>query len=1102
LLLEGFNDGLSASEPFLPRPPPEDSVFLSNPKFVRLIGHDTKKSELGQNGSESMSENDPEKEIPFSTDDWVIDRNNPGQPGQYTGNWRRAGPHHIMLQLSYPGGGRSFRPLAFLEAMTRNGQGSIEERLRRKHFGNVRDLQRLITYEKLKGTLHEVIYSMEAAQIDFYPYQFKPVLKFINSPTDRLIIADEVGLGKTIESALIWMELQARRKAQRLLVVCPNTLAEKWREELRNKFLLDARIVGFSDLEKEIAELKRTGPGQPFVLITTYTGLRPPKAELRLLDEPPESESPGSPRTSLLRELRQWSQGYEPFDMVIFDEAHYMRNPATANFHLGESLAASAGAVLCVSATPVNNSNTDLHSLLRLVDESFFETQGMFEELLEANRPAVQAGNALAQIPVDTSFLGTAAEGMANSRFISQSPLFRQFLEKVEHLDPSDKAQLVKCQDLAEKLNLLGSYVNRTRRVQVKENRPLRDPIVLTVEYSSEEMLLYKTILDFVRRRCILDCRPFHVFQAIGLQLRSASCLPVMAKELRDGRFGDPEELYNEAMGEGVFEDSLNDDLEEEFGDSALSRILAYDFEKNDSKYEELRRMLLKILPEEKVVIFAYYRPTLAYLRHRLIADGVNVTMIHGGIQSEQRWVELDRFRDPRGPRVLLSSEVGSEGIDLQFCRVIANYDLPWNPMRVEQRIGRIDRVGQQARRLSIVNFKVKNTIEERLYDRLHSKLERFANSLGDLEAIIGKEVQQLTVELLSMQLSPGEEARLMDQSEQVIEQRLIQIQALEESGDALIALSDYVQRKIEEDREKGRYIKPDELEDYLRDFFEREFQGCELNFNTPAHGCIKVKLSFEAHSSLSNFIRDDRSPIAYPFRQREFNITFRREVIQDLHGNLRRSVHFVNHLSPLIRWITQLNRERSHSFYDVSALQITHPDLPKGDYCYRIERWRHKGLSTCEGLAYGIRSLSESSSYSASSAESIIQYLLRYGKDWDYVDCDGETLLDAHRSLEEDLGARFSTAIEDFDAENTTALQIKLQRVQSFFDRRIAQDEQRLRTLREAGRNPRVIRATEGRLQTASTNKGLRLAELKAKAQIDMEQAQVAAGVFRVTGK
>jgi superfamily II DNA or RNA helicase len=1047
-----------------------------------------------------MHETDIEEEIPFSSGDWVVDRNNPAQAGQYTGNWRRAGPH-LMVQLSYPGGGTSFRPLASLEAMLGSTHRTIDERLLDGHFGRVRDLQRLITYEKLKGTLHEVIYSMEAAQIDFYPYQFKSVLKFINSPTERLIIADEVGLGKTIESALIWTEVQARRQAERLLVVCPKTLAEKWQEELRGKFLLDARVVGFSELQKQIKELKKMGPGQPFVLIATYTGLRPPKAELRLLDEPPDVEPTGSPRTFFLREIRHWDLGYEPFDMVIFDEAHYMRNPATTTFHLGESLAASAGAVLCVSATPVNNSNTDLHSLLRLIDESFFETQGMFEELLKANRPAVLAGNALAKIPVDMPLLAKGAKGMGESPFISQSPLFQQFLEKVEHLDISDKAQLAKCQDLAEKLNLLGSYVNRTRRVQVKENRPLRDPLILQVEYSTEEMLLYQTILDIVRRRCILDGRPFHVFQVIGLQLRSASCLPVMAQEIRNGKFGDPEELYNGAIGEDVIDDLFDEDFKEDLEHSAIAELLTYDFERNDSKYKALRRMLLDLVPDEKVVIFAYYRPTLDYLRHRLIADGANVGVIHGGVRMERRWVELDKFKDPRGSRVLLSSEVGSEGIDLQFCRVIVNYDLPWNPMRVEQRIGRIDRVGQVAKRLSIVNFKVKDTIEERLYDRLHSKLERFANSLGDLEAVIGKEVQQLTVELLSKQLTQEEEARLMDLSEAVIEKRLIEVQALEESGDALIALSDYVQRKIEEDREKGRYIRPEELEFYLTDFFEREFQGCELIHNTPVDGCIQVKLTFTAHSSLSSFIRDDRSIIARPLRKKEFTITFRTEVMQRLPANQRRSVHFVNHLSPLIRWITQINLERSHGFYDVSAIQITHPELPEGDYCYRIERWKFKGLSTREHLAYGLGALSDGRSYAADAAEDVIQHLLRNGRDWDYAQCDKEALLHVHRNLVNGLAEQFSSGIVDFEAENTTAYQIKVHRVESFFDRRIAQDEQRIRTLREAGRDPRVIRASEGRLQTAIMNKAQRLAELKEKARVDMEQTQVAAGIFRVTG-
>jgi len=1035
-------------------------------------------------------------DIPFSPGDWVIDRHNPGQPGQYTGKCRKAGPH-IMVQLFYPGGSTSYRPLSSLEKIP--PPGSMADRLRRGHFGKVRDLQRLVTYEKLKGTLHEVIYSMEAAQIDFYPYQFKPVLKFINSPSERLIIADEVGLGKTIEAALIWMELQARRQAQRLLVVCPKILAEKWRDELRNKFMFDAQIVDFVALQREISDLKSNGPGHPFILIATYTGLRPPKSELRLLKEHPEEDVGGSEKTALLRELRNWSLGYDPFDMVIFDEAHYMRNPATTTFHLGESLSTCAGSVLCVSATPVNNSNIDLHSLLRLIDESFFETQGMFEELLDANRPAVQAGNALARTPVDMRLLEQAIQGMGRSRFISQSPLFKHFLETLEHLNPDDKAQLSRCQDLSEKLNLLGSYVNRTRRVQVKENRPRRDPMVLGVEYTSEEMSLYKAILGIVRRRCRQDSRPFHVFQVMGLQLRAASCLPVLAQEVRDGRFGDVQELFNEAMGEEVFDDLFDEELGEELGISEIGRLLAYDFEKNDSKYSQLQRLLEEVVPEEKAIIFAYYRPTLSYLRRRLMADKVNVTVIHGGVPNEQRWEEIERFKDVRGPRVLLSSEVGSEGIDLQFCRVLVNYDMPWNPMRVEQRIGRIDRVGQQAKRISVVNFKVRDTIEERLYDRLHSKIERFANSLGDLEAVIGREVQQLTVELLSKELTQEEELQLMEQTERVIQTRLIQIQALEESEDALVAFSDYVQRKIEEDREKGRYLQPEELEDYLTDFFEREFQGCEVNHNTPFEGCLRIRLSQEARSSLGDFMGGDRSLSARPLRQREFSITFRREVMQHLTLNQRSSIYFINHLSPLIRWITKVNRDRAHSFFNISAVRINHPDLKPGDYCYKIERWKLNGLYARERLAFGVRSLVDDLNYHPDESEAFLKHLLRNGGDWDYVDCDREALFYAHDMLEEAMAGRFSSAVEEFQAENDTIYQIKTQRVQAIFDRRIAQHEQRIETLKQAGRDPRVIRATEGQLRTAIDNKGQRLRELNEKSKVDMEQSPVAAGVFRV---
>ena len=331
----------------------------------------------------------------------VIDESNPGIPVTCTGRTKQSGSY-TMVEIHLANGTCKFRPQHALQIIDPENLKSLRDNVLNDRFGKVIDLRRLITYEKLKGTLHEVIYSMESAQIDFLPYQFKPVLKFINSPTERLILADEVGLGKTIEAGLIWTEMQARYKSNRLLVVCPKILADKWREELRGKFQIDARIIDFNGLKHELTELKKVGPSHPFILIGTYSGLRPPKDEKHHLRFPPEEAVKSTSKTQTLREMKFWDEEYPPFDMVIFDEAHYMRNQATTTFLLGESLATNARAVLCISATPVNNKNLDLHSLLRLVDEEFFATQASFDDLILANKPTVHASNALASAPVDT----------------------------------------------------------------------------------------------------------------------------------------------------------------------------------------------------------------------------------------------------------------------------------------------------------------------------------------------------------------------------------------------------------------------------------------------------------------------------------------------------------------------------------------------------------------------------------------------------------------------------------------------------------------------------------------------------------------------------
>lgn len=1038
------------------------------------------------------------EKIPFVQGQQVIDRNDPGNIAEYTGKFRAVGSR-LMVELRFPNGNLKLRPLSEITAIQQGKTNSLLEQMQQELFGSLVDLRQLITFEKLKGSLHDVIYSMETAQIDFYPYQYKPVIKFINSPSERLLLADEVGLGKTIEAALVWMEMQARYQAKRLLVICPKILAEKWRDELQQKFLIDAKIVDFVDLQSEIRNLKRYGESYSFALIGTYSGLRPPKDAREEVRIRPEDSKAHSPKAALLQELRFWPEEYQALDLVIFDEAHYMRNQATTTFLLGESLstAEAARAVLCVSATPVNNSNIDLHSLLRLIDEDFFATQVSFEGLIQSNRPAVEAANALAKHPVDQKALSHALERMSVIPHISNSPYFHDLLKRLDALAQkkfSEPALLAKCQDIAEKMNVLGSYINRTRRIQVQENRPIRVPKVVSVVYTKGEMDLYQAILGAVREHCLKNNSEFHVFQIMTWQLMAASCLPAFVEKIKAGRGDDSNNILAEAFGNNDSDEVNKSDIRQEI--ASWSDLFEYDFESNDSKLKQLYT-LLQSEPAEKIIIFSYYRATLSYLHRKLGEIGESATVIHGGISVESRWAEIESFRSPTGPRVLLASEVGSEGIDLQFCHILINYDLPWNPMRVEQRIGRIDRIGQKEKRLSIVNFKITGTIEERIYVRLHEKLEKFSNSLGDLDEILGTEIRKLTIDLLSKNLSPEEEERRISQTQQAIERKQLDMQHLEESGEGLIALSDYVQKKIEEDRGRGRYIQPSELEAYVSFFFERFYKGTVINYNTPAQGCMQISLSDEARDSLFNFMRDDRTVIATHLRKKIFTITFDHQIFQVVSRS--KKVVFINHMSPFIKWITKLNKDNELSLYKIAAISSTTSLLEIGTYIFRIDKWSLSGITKREKLAYGFISIENGKCISSYDAEVAFQDIFKNGSQWIYRTYDKSVISDRYNSLEEYMYAQFHDEASDFELENSNLIEIKRDRVSTIFNRKIFQDKQRLATLIENARSDQVINMTHARIKKNEDIMQLRLEKLQIHEEVEPEANAIALGIVKV---
>ncbi|MCH5276988.1 MAG: DEAD/DEAH box helicase [Desulfovibrionaceae bacterium] len=1036
--------------------------------------------------------------IPFSQGQKVIDKNSPGNIAEYTGKNRYLGSR-LMVEIKFSDGTLQLRPASSILAIEEGKINNLLEQMQNGLFGRLSDLRQLITYEKLKGSLHDVIYSMESAQIDFYPYQYKPVIKFIDSPSERLLLADEVGLGKTIEAALIWMEMQARYQAKRLLVICPKNLAEKWRAELQEKFLINAKIVDFIGFREEIEQLKKYGESYPFALISTYSGLRLPKNERDALRTRPEDAHPASSKVELLRELRYWPEEYQAIDLVIFDEAHYMRNQATTTYLLGESLSSSEAsrAVLCVSATPVNNKSTDLHSLLKLIDEDFFSTQSSFENLIKINKPAVNACNALAKYPIDIELLTKSLKQMENVSYINTSPYFPELLKKLKKLEQknfTDSSLLAKCQDITEKMNVLGAYINRTRRIQVQENRPIRVSVVRPVNYAQEEMELYQAILSAVRAYCQKNNSEFHVFQIMTWQLMAASCIPAFVEKIKNDKIYESDSILSEAFGE--FE---NDNMQSVniFKDTiSWSKLLNYDFEKNDSKLNDLYT-ILKNEPKEKIIIFSYYRGTLNYLQKKLMEIGEIVSLIHGDIPVEKRWDELENFRSPTGSRILLASEVGSEGIDLQFCHILINYDLPWNPMRIEQRIGRIDRVGQTAERLSIINFKVHGTIEERVYERLHQKLEIFSNSIGDLDEVLGAEIKKLTIDLLSKNLTSEEQDKRIIQTQQAIAKKQSDIKFLEESGEGLVALSDYIQKKIEENYNRGRYIQPAELKAYVSNFFGQFFKGTIINYNTPTNGCLQISLSDEAKASLYNFIKEDKSLAATQLRQKSINMTFDREIAQEL--GRKKKIIFINHMSPFIRWMTKFNKENELNLHKISAISCNTNLLHKGIYIFRIDRWILKGILSKEKLAYGFISLENGECISSYDSEVIFQYIFINGNEWIYHEYDTGKFQMNYEKLEQYMYDQLDEETKDFEIENINTIQIKKERISVIFNRKIEQDKRRLLTMIENNRGEQIINMTRARIKKNEILMENRVKKLDSSKKIDINAEIVALGIVKI---
>lgn len=1036
-------------------------------------------------------------------------RANPAQQGLTTGKTQVVGTR-LLVQIQLGPNQKSFKPYTLLELCDQSE--GIHDLLKQGRLSGPDELRRILINEKVKGHLTNIFYSMESSNTDFYPHQFKPVLKFLESPVGRLLIADEVGLGKTIEAIYIWKELHAREGARRLLIVCPALLREKWKETLKQKFNLPAEICNASDLSKKISTFLKRKNQDHFVCIASLEGLRPgpnwmdhtdqgSRSELaRLLDDNPAND--------------EWGL----FDLAIIDEAHYLRNPYTANHRLGRLIRDASRYLLLLTATPIQIHSHNLYQLLRLLNPDEFFDLTIFESMMEANAPIICSLRAIWSTPPNLVQAKQQLDLAQQFVYFQQNPIINLIQQELANPTQLSEADSIRLGYKLENLSLVGQYICRSRKRDVIPNRVQRVPQTLTVHFSKLERQLYRQITTQIRQQA-QDQQGIYLFRLMARQRQMASCLPAalrawFSKDLFTNVIEDlDQELLWEDFGldsESDLEDSQPPKQSTLPGTLQLGPIGPIDLEaveKSDTKYNELLGFLKGQFAKshtEKFVLFAYFRGTLHYLQRRLAEDHISTYLILGSMREAKTEV-LEAFRQDEKGCVLLSSEVGSEGIDLQFCHFSINYDLPWNPMRVEQRIGRLDRLGQKADKIFIINFSLVDTVEEKILERLYERINVFRESIGDLEQILGEMTEKLVVDLLEPTLNDRErEQRAEETAATLIKQRVEQ-EKLEQEAINMIAFSDHILNAIYQSRDQGRWLQPDELVIFVKDFLSRYFPDSPIEPVPKAHYVYQLTLSEPAKVDLHDYLIRSQCPTTTQLVRLPAVCFFDPRQAGSLGWIKGKPNELIDPTHPLIRWISATYDRDQQKFHPASAIELAGEDihLDPGLYTYSVQHWIFSGLRVESRLVFRLIRCNDLYLFSETQSELIMQEAARLGHfrsnlihlaksgDWDQM-------LTAYDHLHTDLEKTFAQTFALFDQENFIRCQIQRQSAEAYSQRRRVELEERIQRFHQQQRL-QMIPATEGLLRKLNRELALKQQAMSRKEETSSDQIELAVGVLWV---
>lgn len=908
------------------------------------------------------------------------------------------------------------------------------------------------------------LFSLRSGRVNFVPYQYRPVLKLIKSDRPRLLIADEVGVGKTIEAGLVIKELRARMDISSILVICPKALVaeRKWQTEMKRfdeEFThIDGKLLRHClqeiDLEGEWPQ-KYEKAILPFSLFDSELILgrcdQKKKQDRGLLALDPAPE----------------------FDLVIVDEAHHLRNPETFLHQGVRYFCDNAKAVLLMTATPVQLGSSDLFTLLNIVRPDLVIDETSFQQMAKPNgyineaiRLCRERSNGWQKEAVNQ--LREAAQTEWGRLFLREETGFQEAYDKLQEADISDNERVLLTRKL-EELYTFSSIINRTRRRDIGEFTT-RKPQTLTVDFTDEQRDLHDKLLDIITR-ILARCHGQQnvKFMMTTIRRQAASCLYGLSPLLSDILARKLSQL------EVIESNDINDEIDLSFLDEVRAEIedllvKAKNLDPEDAKVAAFIRTLKDktVLENNKALVFSTFRHTLAYLAKHSEAAGLRFGLVHGDVRDEDRAELRRRFALPREDDdaldVLLSSEVGCEGLDFQFCDFLVNYDLPWNPMRIEQRIGRIDRYGQKSDAVSIVNFITPGTVDADIYQRCLWRIGVFHHAVGGSEEILGEITQEIHDIAESFVLSDDEREKKLQQLADNSIRRVREEQELEERESELFGLNVPKQSWREDiENAENEWLSATSIRRCVSKYLQSK-TGLDTDPLSGDKQLKTLRISQEARNTLlSDFRKLKKSNDALSKNWEKWlkggspslTVTFD----QDIASENPSAVHLTV-LHPLVRQAAYFF-EMDEAMY--CSLEVSE-GLPPGEHRFALYRWTKHGIKPDEQLV-AVASNPEVEAALLNVLSKAVEPIISVSQSAQDLD----ELDSLHHS-------KWSAAQADHIAENQTLAE---HRVQSLLVSHLA----RVRTLEdqlEKATNERIRRMKEAELARANADFERRVNELR----------------------